>query len=85
MPYISIHERIVIDELVKKFLHCGRIHGRLNYFIHKLTLEAIRQNGESYGAYKEIIGEIECAKLEIYRKMVAQYENKKIEENGDVE
>jgi len=47
--------------------------------------EAIKQNGESYGAYKEILGELECAKFEIYRRLVAKYEDEKMIENGDVE
>jgi hypothetical protein len=85
MPYIESREqRIILNGLVRSFMNHGRIHGRLNYFIFKLTKEAIKQNGESYGAYKEIIGELECAKQEIYRKLLAPYEDKKIEENGDV-
>jgi hypothetical protein len=85
MPYIKKSERQILDNLVIHFLRHGRIHGRLNYFIFKLTKEAIKLNGESYGAYKEILGELECAKFEIYRRMVAKYEDTKIEENGDVE
>ena len=30
-------------------------------------------------------GEIECAKMEIYRRIIAKYENSKIRENGDIE
>lgn len=63
----------------------GKVHGRLNYFLFKLTKEAIKRNGESYGSYKEIIGELECSKLEIYRKLVSKYEDKKEEENGEIE
>lgn len=85
MPYIKQENRVVLDNLVDVFLSFGKIHGRLNYFIAKLVKEAIKINGESYGAYKEIIGELECAKLEIYRHMVAEYEDKKMKENGDVE
>ena len=85
MPYIKEEERKSLDFLVAYFLKFGKIHGRLNYFIFKLTKEAIKRNGESYGAYKEILGELECAKFEIYRRMVSRYEDIKIEENGDVE
>ena len=38
----------------------------------------------SYHAYNEIIGVLECVKQEFYRRMVAPYEDKKCEENGDV-
>jgi len=85
MPYIKSFDRTMLDNLVIHFLRHGRIHGRLNYFIFKLTKEAIKLNGESYGAYKEILGELECAKFEIYRRMVAKYEDEKMNENGDVE
>lgn len=85
MPYILQKDRNVIDNIVRHFLANGKIHGRLNYMIFKLTKEAIKKNGESYGAYKEIIGELECAKFEILRRLMIPYENKKIEENGDVE
>lgn len=84
MPYINRKDRQMLDALVNNFMRYGKIHGRLNYFIYKLTKEAIRVNGESYGSYKEIIGELECAKLEIYRRMISKYEDKKIEENGDI-
>jgi hypothetical protein len=32
----------------------------------------------------EVVGVLECAKLEIYRRIAAPYEDKKIVENGDV-
>jgi hypothetical protein len=31
-----------------------------------------------------LIGMLECAKLELYRRSVANYEDEKILENGDV-
>jgi hypothetical protein len=34
--------------------------------------------------YNDVIGALECCKLELYRRMVAPYENTKIKENGDV-
>ena len=85
MPYIEQEYRFKVDQIVKYFLDTGKIHGRLNYFLFKLTKEAIKRNGESYGSYKEIIGELECAKLEIYRKLVSNYEDKKEKENGEIE
>ena len=38
-----------------------------------------------YRRYNKAVGVLECIKLEFYRRMVAPYEDKKIEQNGDVE
>jgi hypothetical protein len=57
------------------------ISGELNYFIFKLAKGYIH----NYTTAKEFIGELECAKQEIYRRIVAPYEDEKIKENGDVE
>jgi hypothetical protein len=84
MPYIKQEDRPFIDLLVQLFMNDGKIHARLNYFIVKLAKQYIKLNGESYANYKEIIGELECAKLEIYRKMISKYEDKKEKENGEI-
>jgi hypothetical protein len=86
MPYIKDKQkRALLNNLVDVFLMFGKIHGRLNYFLNKLCIEHIKETGESYANYKEMIAELEMAKLEIYRIMVSKYEDKKIIENGEVE
>ncbi|MBI9085369.1 MAG: hypothetical protein JEZ11_17370 [Desulfobacterales bacterium] len=37
-----------------------------------------------YAHLNEIVGVFECAKLELYRQLSAPYEDRKIDENGDV-
>jgi hypothetical protein len=37
-----------------------------------------------YAHLNEVIGAIECAKLELYRRVAAPYEDLKISEAGDV-
>lgn len=44
----------------------------------------IKTKGESYQTYNDIMGALEGAKLELYRRKIGIYEDKKIEENGDV-
>jgi hypothetical protein len=39
---------------------------------------------ESYSNYADIIGTLECAKQELYRRWVADYEDKAIAKNGDL-
>ncbi len=58
--------------------------GELNYLITKICLEYIQGYGYSYQAMNDIIGALECAKLEMYRRRVAPYEDEKMKENGDV-
>ena len=38
----------------------------------------------TYQTMNDIIGALEGAKLEFYRRVVVPYENDKIEQNGDV-
>ena len=42
------------------------------------------EHGKSYSVMNEIVGALECAKLEMYRRIYAPYEDEKIEANGDV-
>lgn len=43
-----------------------------------------RAQGPSYKIINEIIGVLECVKLEFYRRIAAPYENDKQQANGDV-
>lgn len=67
---------VVLNKVPKK-----KQHGHLNYIITKLLVELKPQN---YKEFNAIIGVLESAKLEFYRRKVTPYEDKKIEENGDV-
>lgn len=88
MPYIqSKDNRRYIDAVVKEFMEIvtfvsGEINitGKLNYFLFKLA----KKSCHNYEDYRNFIGELEAAKLEIYRRQVAPYEDNKIWENGDV-
>lgn len=85
MPYIPDKKlRKQLDEAVYSFVGCGDTDdhtGKLNYFLFKLA----KHYGRNYKSYRDFIGELEAAKLEIYRRLVAPYEDKKIKKNGDVE
>jgi hypothetical protein len=58
--------------------------GELNYKITIDINEYLQHHGVSYTKINEVIGVLECAKLELYRRIAAPYEDKKKEENGDV-
>lgn len=86
MPYIKkkIH-RMILNVLIYRNLEYLDCDGHLNYFIAKLFKVLMEEKGMSYNHAKEFIGELECSKMEIYRRWVQPYEDEKIKENGDVE
>ena len=58
--------------------------GQLNYRITKECIKYITILGATYKTFNEIIGVLECAKLEFYRRQLAAYEDQKRNQNGDV-
>jgi len=83
MPYIKQTWRKSMDGFLKAFesyLELRDFTGRLNYFLFKLA----KHNIHCYSDAQKFIGELECTKQEIYRRIIAPYEDKKIKENGDV-
>jgi len=80
MPYIKPKDRaaILLNETNIKTA------GDLNYFITTIVNWYINEHGKSYSTLNEVIGVLECAKLELYRRIVAPYEDTKIDQNGDV-
>jgi hypothetical protein len=57
--------------------------GELNYAITRIVLNFLGEQPR-YADFNNAVGALECAKLELYRRMVAPYEDFKIAENGDV-
>ena len=63
--------------------------GELNYAVTRLVDEYLKRLAERdgrlrYAHVNEAVGVLECAKLELYRRIAAPYEDEKIDENGDV-
>ena len=58
--------------------------GELNYLFTCIAKTYIETKGLSYQTLNDVIGALEGAKLELYRKVVAPYENQKCFENGEV-
>ncbi len=93
MPYIKPEKRAELSFLtiqMKKIMPAVSTPGDLNYLITELCLAytAANKKGDSYSPnyalINEVIGAMECAKLEFYRRLAAPYEDVKIAENGDV-
>lgn len=86
MPYIKPEDRRPLDPLIKQLAEAlpeQNFAGNLNYVISKLSARLLDEQ-LSYARLNEIIGALECAKLELYRRVAAPYEDGKIESNGDV-
>lgn len=86
MPYILKSDRNRLDPKINelaKIINKEQRAGELNYIINRLLL---LNTGEGrYKDFNELIGVLESAKLEFYRRKVAPYEDKKIASSGDVE
>ena len=58
--------------------------GELNYILTRIINLYVEHRGLSYQTINDIVGSLECAKLEFVRRVVNPYENAKMAENGDV-
>lgn len=80
MPYITIDRQRAIESGEDY----PRTPGELNYLITRNCLDYLEELPPGYAAFNTVMGVLESAKLEFYRRMVAAYEDLKIKENGDV-
>lgn len=83
MPYIKQEDR---EEIVWRSAENA---GELNYILTQVVLEYLTSDTENsykanYQRYNDAMGALEGCKLELYRRAIAPYEDKKIQENGDV-
>lgn len=85
MPYIEQSRRDALRPIVGA-IYGTRLEtaGEVNYVITQVLVQYLSKDRTSYAALNEVIGVLECAKLEVYRRLAAPYEDTKIEENGDV-
>ena len=79
MPYVKKSDRIRLDDGEN-----AQTAGELNYLITKTVDAYLNREPRNYARFNEVIGVLECAKLELYRRVIAEYEDTKIHKNGDV-
>lgn len=86
MPYIKEEQRQKYNQVFWKLRDAGAIKdpGELNYLFSIIINHYLVAHGTRYQAINDIVGALEGAKLEAYRKIAAPYEDQKIEENGDI-
>jgi len=84
MPYIPIKDRKRFDFYLDS-LNANIISpGEFNYCVSRLAWDMVKRLGGNYAAHNTVIGALECAKLELYRRLTVIYENECIEKNGDI-
>ena len=87
MPYLKQSDRrllLPITNAIQEAEWTPDCPGDLNYLFTVICLHYLAANGTSYQRFNDIIGALEGAKLELYRRQVAAYEDSKIAEHGDV-
>jgi hypothetical protein len=86
MPYITQANR----NSVEIELQCAGLSfipenaGELNFIVSTFIANYIKENGLKYAIVNEMIGALECAKMELNRVIIGPYEDIKIAENGPV-
>ena len=80
MPYIKQEMR---DRLKEEPIVPAN-EGEMNCVITDLLDDYLSAYGLNYANVNGLVGVLECAKLELYRRIAAPYEDEKIKENGDV-
>ena len=79
MPYIKKEARYYLDDG-----DLPTTPGELNYTLTKIIEKYLDFNDCHYTSFNDVVGALECCKLEFYRRIVSPYEDIKMKENGDV-
>lgn len=80
MPYIKKNQREALDV---DHVRPGS-PGELNYVFTMIAIRYMSNHGLSYQHINDILGALEGAKLEFYRRVATPYEERKMVANGDV-
>ncbi len=80
MPYIDPDARADLAKGVPP-----ATAGELNYAITRLVdAYLVQRGGVRYAHLNEVVGVLECAKLELYRRLAAPYEDAMRDQSGEV-
>jgi len=92
MPYIKQEDRAFVDYEIKTLANeikrvindSGGREGMMNYVISQLINQVYDPKTMRYSDMNDVVGMLDCCKMEFYRKVAAPYEDKKELENGKV-
>lgn len=82
MPYITDQARKQLQFNIDVIPNSA---GELNYCVTQLVRYYLYRDirGPRYQDFNDVLGALEGAKLELYRRLIGPYEDLKIKENGD--
>lgn len=90
MPYLKkidkdCASRYGLDRLEKYYssMDAKDFAGHINYLNYRLVNRWIEKNGKRYWIFALIVGTLVCCVLEIYRRLISNYEDEAIKKNGD--
>ena len=85
MPYLPTSQRNDVHEDIGEngitFIPANA--GEVNYTITMLINNYLEDQGLNYANLNEMIGALECCKLELYRMIGGPYEDVKLRDNGE--
>lgn len=84
MPYVKEENREKFDVDIASLSEKVTCEGDLNYIISVLMHDRLSKIGLNYQNANNLVGMLECAKMELYRTIIAPYENIKMDENGRI-
>ena len=84
MPYIKQENRKNFIQQAQDIASAATCAGDLNYAITLILHGYLAKNGLKYSNLNELVGMMECCKLELYRMIAGPYEDQKIIENGPI-
>lgn len=87
MPYVPKADRFRFSAVVNALneeMAKGITPGELNYLLTGIADNYVAVKGKSYTHMNDVLGAFSGASKEFYRRVVAPYEEEKINENGDV-
>jgi hypothetical protein len=87
MPYIKKDARVPYDPHIEALLSLLKSNqapaGDINYIVSRIVKGLFEAN-RSYTEANKLMGVLECVKQELYRRAISPYEDRKIQENGDI-
>ena len=84
MPYIKDEEKKKFTKFIDNLVTYINSKGDLNYVICELVGQYIIETGVSYTKMSEKIDAVHDAETELRRRLLNNYEDQKIIDNGDV-
>lgn len=84
MPYIKPKKRAALEDAINEVYQLINSKGELNYVICELVGQLISESTLSYEKISNWISAVHDAELELRNRILNEYEDQKMDENGDV-